>query len=277
LPLLLSFRHATFLPGFGKQHGTAHPYERLNRVSPGRSRISPTLRGLLRSGYPGGGWERELFLANGSVWTLRGRRRQCEHSFVIDPARLQSLLAEVRRVVERRGGTAVLDLPGPADPGRLAEVAAFARTPLPPSLVELWSRHDGFELRVYGRDEAPGITTHPFIVRSTESALAATRVVRDFFAGMRECDNEDYSEEAAMRYLDVVDTDDPDHYVFLVLDQRTEKKECPIIEVSFYEDFVNRPPRPVAHSLGEFIERSLRFMIDTEGGFKYWADPDTEW
>jgi hypothetical protein len=197
---------------------------------------------------------------------------------VIDPARLQSLLTEVRRVVERRGGTALLDLPGPANPARLDEVAAFACTPLPPSLVELWSRHDGLELRVHGRDEAPGITTHLLAVRSPESALIATQVVRDFFAGMRECDNEDYSEEAAMRYLDVVDTGDPDHHIFSVLDRRTEPDgECPIIEVSFYEDFVLKPREPVADTLAEFIERSLRFMIDTEGGFKYWADPDTDW
>jgi len=197
---------------------------------------------------------------------------------VIDPARLESLLAEVRRVVERRGGTAVIELPGPADPARIEKVAAFASTSLPPSLVALWSRHDGLELRVYGPDEAPGITTHPLLVRSTESAMAATQVVRDFFAGMRECGNDDYSDEAAARYLDVVDTDDPDRRILADLAQRAwPDPECAIVEVSFYADFVGEPPAPLAVSFGEFLERSLLFMIEPEGGFKYWGRPDTDW
>jgi hypothetical protein len=161
-------------------------------------------------------------------------------------ARLNGLLIEVGRVVERRGGTAAVDLPVAAAPARLAEVAAFAGAPLPPSLLALWSMHDGIAIRVYGRDEAPGITTHQLVVRSTASAITASRELRDFFAGVRESGA------------------GPDG-------------DCALVQVTFYEDFVGKPPAPLAHSIGEFIERSLRFMIDTEGGFEYWADPDTDW
>lgn len=194
------------------------------------------------------------------------------------PDLLEHLLTEVRRVVERRGGTVSIEAPAPADPARIEDVAAFASTSLPPSLLELWSLHDGLEVRVYGRGEAPGIATHPLIVRSTESTVVATQALREFFAGMRESGNDDFTDEAASHYLEVVDTDDPDHHVLADLARRTgSDEEAPLIEVSFYEDWLTAPPEPLAHSVGEFLERSLRFMIETEGGFKYWCAPDTDW
>ncbi len=191
---------------------------------------------------------------------------------------LESLLAEVRRVVERRGGTVVIERSPPAAPMRIERVAAFAATTLPPSLVGLWSLHDGLEVRVFGRDEAPGITTHPLIVRGSESTIAATQALRDFFAGMRESGNDDFTCAAASQYLEIIDTDDPDHHILADLARRAGSDgEAPLIEVSFYEDWLTEPPQPLAASAAEFLERSLRFMIETQGGFKYWCAPDTEW
>jgi hypothetical protein len=37
------------------------------------------------------------------------------------------------------------------------------------------------------------------------------------------------------------------------------------------------PGNVVAASFSEFIDRALEFMITTEGGFAYWAEPSTDW
>jgi hypothetical protein len=197
---------------------------------------------------------------------------------VIIPERLEKLLNEVRHVVVQRDGTVVIDCPGPAERPAMEQLSRHLGVGLPPGLLALWSVHDGFAVRVYGRDEAPGITSHQLVVRGVDSVLAATDVVREFFAGMRESGNNDYSKEEAARYLDIVDTDDPDHRIVGDLAQCTRPDgDCALVEVSFYSDFVREPPQPLARSLEEFIERSLSFMIETQGGFKYWSAPDTEW
>lgn len=191
---------------------------------------------------------------------------------------LEALLVDVRRVVENRGGTAVIVLSDSASRAAIDEVAVFARAALPPSLMRFWSMHDGLEVRVYGAEEVEGVTTHQLVVRGIGSAIAASEDLRKFFAGVRESGVDWYTDDAAARYLDVADKDDPNLHVLTDLGRRARSGECPLIEVGLYDsDWPRNPPDPIADSLDEFVERSLRFMIETQGGFQYWAPPDTDW
>jgi hypothetical protein len=151
----------------------------------------------------------------------------------MDWAEFNRLLADVRLVVERRGGTVAIDLPAEAGQAEIDAVGALARAPLPPSLVALWSKHDGLAVRVYGADEADGITTHQLVVRSARSTTAASRDLRRFFAGVRESGVDWYTDDAAARYLDVVDKDDPNLHVLADLGRRTVSGDSALVEVGF--------------------------------------------
>jgi hypothetical protein len=116
------------------------------------------------------------------------------------------------------------------------------------------------------------------IVRSTRSTIAASKELREFFAGVRESGVDWYTDEAAAQYLDVVDKDDPNLHVLADLGRRTVSGESALVEAGFYDsDWPRDPPPAIAWSMDEFVERSLRFMIETEGGFQYWSEPETDW
>lgn len=193
---------------------------------------------------------------------------------------LLGLTEAVRAVARRRGGTVVADLPPPAPAGEIASCAAFFGAPLPPSLIALWDQHDGFSVRAHAAHDPPDglIATYRFDVRGPRAMVEHSERLRRYFASMRESGAPGYDEPRAHRYADVANFDDPDRRTVLDLTRaRPVTGEAPVLEANLYEAWPGEDAPPVAESVGELIERCLRFMAETEGGFRYWRDPYDDW
>jgi hypothetical protein len=43
------------------------------------------------------------------------------------------------------------------------------------------------------------------------------------------------------------------------------------------EEWMLKPQNALASSFEEYLEKSIKFMIRTEGGFEYYHPPEREW
>jgi hypothetical protein len=198
----------------------------------------------------------------------------------VEHLQLLALIDEVRAVARRRGGTVLAHPPPPAPAHEVAACAALFDTPLPPSLKRLWERYDGFTVRAYGAHDPldDSVATYCFDVRGPRAVLEHSERLRSYFASMHESGAPGYDERRARRYADIASFDDADRRTVLDLGrERSGAGEAPIFEANLYEAWPGEDATPVAASVDELIERCLRFMVQTEGGFRYWRDPYDDW
>ena len=199
---------------------------------------------------------------------------------MFDEAAFAAHIEAIRAIARRRGGAVTLNLPPPAPASEVELCQAFFDLPLPPSLTSLWRQHAGFSLRLYGADDPPeeDIATYQFDVRGPSDVLQHSKELRHYFAGMYESGVLQYNEQRARRYADIVDFGDADRIAFAELSRRdTATGESPILEANVYEAWPTDDAPPLAASTAELIERCLHFMIQTEGGFRYWMEPYYDW
>jgi len=88
-----------------------------------------------------------------------------------------------------------------------------------------------------------------------------------------------YTPELARKYLHFSAQGEPDWRTLLdFTGQDDATKECPAICISVWdEEWMLQPQSAIAASFGEYLDKSIRFMIRTEGGFEYYDPPYKEW
>lgn len=76
------------------------------------------------------------------------------------------------------------------------------------------------------------------------------------------------------RYLNVAEFEAEDNFTLMDFSRCATDGEAPIIYVPEVDDtWVGRTIDPVAKSFGEFAERCLSHMIETESDFRFWMPP----
>jgi hypothetical protein len=186
---------------------------------------------------------------------------------------IRQRIAAIDAIAKRRGGSMKADVREPADPADIAACEENIALELPPSLKAFLAKHDGMSIRVHSGSASEFLDEFSIEVRSAADIAAHTLEFRDFQAQL---DDPPRDVPFAMHYINAVDLGNPDLWWLLDAADKSAAMEYPLYEVSTMSWPVD-PGNVVAASFSEFIDRALEFMITTEGGFAYWAEPSTDW
>jgi hypothetical protein len=186
---------------------------------------------------------------------------------------LKLTLSEIEAIARGRGGRLDARLWPPAEAEDIALCEHMIGVNLPASMKTFLSHTGGMNLEVIGSNE---ICKFELSVFSIAHLIVAIVDLSRFFemTGL-----EWYTQERARNYLEFSSQGDVDWRTLLDFTRWDPiTAECPIIFISESDtQWMLGPQEPIASTFDEFLEKSLRFMVRTEGGFVYHAEPAPRW
>jgi len=213
---------------------------------------------------------------------------------------LREAIASIRHVAERNGGEIRAESREPATGAEVRACEEHFGYPLPPSQREFLSSHNGVLIRAFGRHGRTNDRRFPYPAYrldlfGTAEILARARDLEETFAMYCTDDLEYLTPQRARSFVGCAAMYEGDPRIVLASDRLTADGEFAVIGVNaastdwvaegtedeprvraFMEShgYPFEPAHVLASSFGEFVERSLRAMIEHERGFDYTAIDD---
>lgn len=187
---------------------------------------------------------------------------------------LAILVDQLRALAEKHDCLFVAELPPGAGMEQIDRVEEFVGASLPLSLRNFLQMHDGMALHFYQKSDRDAVPfpLYEFFVFGTEDIISWTSGFRNDYIDT----DSDIQRQRMYRCFDIANLGAIAHRIFFWLDAPRAGGEYAIIKAdlhTFYwlNDLDSLSQIAVANSFDEFLDRCLRFMLKTEGGFWYWA------
>ena len=185
---------------------------------------------------------------------------------------LESLVEQLRAVAERHNCRLVSELPGGASGEKIGRLEQFVGAQLPNSLKRFLQMHDGMALHFYANadtDRFP-LACYELLVFGTTDIITRTEDFRAYIDVESELLRSQMS-----RCFDFANVAGIDERLIFWLDAPRPGGEYAILTAdlavdSWLDDLESLSRIEIASSFDEFLERSLRFMLEKEAGFWYW-------
>lgn len=194
---------------------------------------------------------------------------------MLDERALVSYIERIDAVARRYNCVAKARIGKPASGAEIALCESRIRRSLTPSHRAFLECANGFSIEVIERSEfgfPHPVGVHEFFLWSTSELIERSELLRGYFAGFDVGNARTSStDELVRRYVDVAAFEYEDAFTLMDFSRASSDGEAPIIYVLEYEDdWIEDAVSPVAASFGEFAERCLKHMIETESDFRFW-------